>query len=152
MTDLLVKMFEKEFPNIGGVSDTRISIYGADERVYLTLNHKVLADNKSKRPFIKIEEITNVANNLFTDINFDLGEFEGPRTGYIILFRPLEINDYSRRHAGHSIKIHEPYFFPEFTISTGNRGDAKLHKRQRLNYFNFVKAINETFITNARKP
>lgn len=145
MTSLLVKMLKEKFPETGKDSFSRLEIYGADERIYLSLYNKIFLEKNC--PLISLKEIEDIAGKIFTDVNFEFKE-QGDLK-YIISFEST--NENNRVYDGHYIKVHEPFYIPMFTISTGNRVSSFLHKTQRINYFNFVKEINERFINNASK-
>jgi len=100
MTSLLAKMLREEFPDDGKDSFSQLGIYGADERVYLTLYNKVFSGKNV--PLISLKEIKDIASKIFADVNFEFLELkEAGNLRHIISFETAEYKDRIYRGASH---------------------------------------------------
>ncbi len=143
MTDILFKKLKEEFPPIHDFS--RVTIYGAQERIYLNLIDEAFSDAD---PFNNASRVEQLARELF-DVNF-VFESRGD-VGTAIFFEPNVNDPYHLKHTHHYIQVHFRSRYPMMTIAIGNRGEGDLHDKQRENYFTFVKRIFELFVSNAKK-
>lgn len=142
MTQKLYEMFKKKYPQKYNNS----SIYGADERINISLKDKLFIGNTDLMPLSELNEICNKYFRGFYKIedakNFSL-------RGIFVLFEVDGLRKY-QNYFGHSFWI--PQFIPlDMEISTGNRGNFLLEDRQRENYFEFVNDIFEKLKENALK-
>ena len=140
MTQKLYEMFKKKYPQ----EYNNFSIYGADERINLSLTDRLFIN---KGDIITLNEILEISDKHFKEIykiedakKFSLG-------GIFVLFEVDGLKKY-QNYFGHYFWI--PRFIPlEMEISTGNRGNFLLTKKQRENYFGFVNDIFEKLKENA---
>ena len=149
MSDKLFELFCQKFPPTP-LGYQRISVYPPSEcekptwieRIHLDLIEKEFLN--IKQPIVKLEEIGELAERIFNDINFDFYKYQ--EEGNLIFFRPNGIDNYCQKYSGHFIEIYEPLRYPKILISTGNRGSIELHPKQRRKYFQFVKKLYELFL------
>ena len=142
MTQKLYEMLKKKYPR----EWNSFPIYGADERINISLKDKSFI---GKDNLISINELEKIANNYFKDFyKIEDAKKFGLR-GVFVLFEVDGIKKY-QNYFGHSFWI--PRFVPlDMEISTGNRGNFLLTKKQRENYFRFVNDIFEKVKKNALK-
>lgn len=142
MTSKLYEMLVKEYLLETKDSRREISIYGADERIYLSLFHRIFI---GKDKLITPEEINRIARGFF-GLFYKMKEIDKNQT---IIFNSDSDMEYEEYH-GHLIIVHGHFLFPEMEIWTGNRGNCILTEEQRQKYFGFVKEVYNQFIENAK--
>jgi hypothetical protein len=138
MTSKLYEMLVREYPPEGG---NQISIYGADERIYLSLFDRAFV---GKGRLISPEEIEGISWELFLGF-YKMREVDG---NHAVILNP-DVDFAYREYDGHLIMFMNHFSFPQMEIWTGNRGNSSLKERQREKYFEFVKKIYERFRKNA---
>ncbi len=142
MTQKIYEMFKKKYPQ----EYNNFSIYGADERINLSLKDKLFIDKGNLMPLSELDDICNKYFRGFYKIQ-DARKFS--LKGIFVLFEVDGLREY-KNYFGHSFWI--SHFIPlEMEISTGNRGNFLLTKKQRENYFEFVNDIFEKLKENALK-
>ena len=140
MTKKLYEMFKKKYPQ----KYNSFSIYGADERINLSLIDRLFINKNNLMPLSELDEICNKYFKDFYKIE-DAGKFS--LKGIFVLFEVDGLRKY-KNYFGHSFWI--PRFLPlEMEISTGNRGNFLLEDKQREKYFGFVNDIFEKLKENA---
>jgi hypothetical protein len=146
MTVELVKILYEIYPPKDGLDKVNnISIYGAHERVYLTLLNRSFIDSK------KISDINifrPLAENIF-DVPFYIGSRGDVKNA--VFFEPNSPDKYSQNYSNHYIQINLPLTYLEMTISTGNRGRVDLFDKQRKKYVEFVNGVYDIFPCKIRK-
>lgn len=151
MSDVLYRVLCKKYPPVGPNNFSRVTLYPLNggekgiERIHLNLVEKVFLDRK--KPLVEPNVVEELAKKIFEDVNHNF--YEEQEEGNVIFFRPKEIDEYSQNYTGHYIAVHDPLIIPKITISTGNRGIMKLHKRQRKKYLQFVNDLYGIFLENA---
>jgi hypothetical protein len=144
MTSKLYEMLVREYPSEKGDARSRISIYGADERIYLSLFNRIFS---GKDNLMSAEGIEGIARRFF---NLFYAMREINKGELTIVLNPEGDMD-KREYDGHLIIVHSHFLFPEMEIWTGNRGKTVLEEEQRGKYFGFVKEVYEKFLENAKK-
>jgi len=152
MTVVLFEKFKQRFPPIK--NHDRVSIYEAYERIYLSIIDRQFIGAPD---FNSEQKIKDLASKTF-DVNFVSKTFEeGHKNKLYLIFEPIIFSKMSKKsflynssYSGHSIDINLPSFWPEITISTGNRGRTNLSQKQRDKYYNFVEEIYNLFLENAK--
>lgn len=135
-------MLTKKYPSETGNSRSRISIYGADERINLSLFHRSFI---GKGKLITPEEIDRIAGEFFS-LFYKMRQID---RNQVIILNPDDDMEYAE-YKGHLIIVNGHFLFPEMEIWTGNRGNVILTEEQRQKYFGFVKEIYEKFVENAK--
>ncbi len=151
MTEKLLGMLKEKFPTEKGVSRSAFDIYGAWERIYVTLFHRYYTESKSYGPFISLSEIEKISKEIFPDVSFECKEKKSIlESGANILFGP-QPNQEHKNYYGHVLEIFSNMVAPYFTINTGWRGNSGLTEDQRQRYLEFVVRINAGFLENAKE-
>lgn len=147
MTQRLYEMLEAEFHE----SWNRIWIYGADERIDVSLNDRSFAEfsRRSSEDIITFGEIEEIAKRYFGNCRVKDGK--SLDLGGVYMDFGWDGKRAKNPYFGHSIWI--PRFRPplDIEISTGNRGNFVLEDEQREKYFGFVKDMFEKFKENAAR-
>ncbi len=141
MTQRLYEMFKEKYPH----KWNGFSIYGAMERIELSLLDKSFID---KGNLISLDEINRISKKHFNNF-YELNRGDSRKGVYVVL-NPLSSIKYDS-YFGHSFyipKFHAPL---DIEISTGNRGRVDLTNEQRKKYFNFVNDLFLKFKENALK-
>ena len=145
MTEKLYKKFLKKY--VGDYDS--ISIYGAHERIYLTLRD---ASFVFKNDLITLDEFNNLCNDYFKDF-YELKhekEFGQRGKGVYVILNPEQNLKY-KEYDNHLIKLCQFYPPLDLEIWTGNRGRVDLIDSQKEKYFCFVDALFKKFKGNALK-
>ena len=142
MTQKLYKMFLKKYFQEWNT----FSIYGADERIFISLKDKSFTNKEDD--LISINELDKIANNYFNNFYEIKDARDFGLHGIFVLFYIDGLRKYQNYFA-HSFWLPHLYSPLEIEISTGNRGNSLLTKEQRENYFGFVNDIFEKFRYNA---
>ena len=142
MTQRLYDALKKKYPQ----EWNSFSIYGADERINISLKDKLFID---KCNLIPLPELDDICNKYFKDFYKIEDAKKFSLKGTFILFEVDGLKKY-QNYFGHSFWI--PRFIPlDMEISTGNRGNFLLEDEQRENYFGFVDTLFEKLKENALK-
>lgn len=142
MTQKLYEMFKKKYPQ----EYNNFSIYGADERINLSLKDKLFIE---KTDLMSISELDGICNKYFKGFYKIKDAEDFSLRGIFVLFEVDGLKRY-QNYFGHSFWITR--FAPlEMEIATGNRGNFLLTEKQRENYFEFVNDIFEKLKENALK-
>ncbi|KHO54614.1 MAG: hypothetical protein QT10_C0014G0012 [archaeon GW2011_AR19] len=140
MTKILFSRLRKIFPE-----PNKVSIYGAYERIYLSLHHKKFADAVSVN--VSHKNLKELASKIF-EIPFEY-EKRG-EIGPAIFFEPKINRRSHQNYQQHYIKVSLPLKFPEIEISTGNRGSEFLFRKQRDDYYKFVEETYFLFLEKCK--
>ena len=144
MTQKLYEMLKKKYSQ----EWNNFSIYGADERVCLSLKDKSFIN--AKKDLISIAELNDISDKYFNGFYKIKDAKEFSLRGVFILFEVDGLKKYQNyfEHSFWLPRLHPPL---DMEISTGNRGNFLLTKKQRENYFGFVNDIFAKFKENALK-
>ena len=144
MTQKLYKMFKEKYSQ----KWNSFSIYGADERICLTLRDRIFIDKSNLIKLSELEEISKKYFNGFYEIRD--GKLMQLR-GIVLILNPNQKFE-KKEYNNHSFWLSTfPNLPLDMEISTGNRGEFLLTKNQREKYFNFVKDIFNKYKENALK-
>lgn len=135
MTDILYTQLAERFCNTEDRKST-LSMYGADERIHMTVAHKKFSALEEQEPAIQL------ANKVFEGIPHHFG-IEGKMQPALYFENlPFELDHYH----GHCIEVAIPNTFLQMTFWTGNRGKPDLETDQRKRYFEFSQGLYRLFL------
>jgi len=145
----------EKYPTIEGIQYPDISGYPppeGNERIYFLYIHKNYLN--LEKTLITIEQIQYIAALTFKDIGWKFHEEKGLMRNIVDFYTKKTKSEkkfsYQSRYMDHDIEFGILEMQLNITISTGNRGIATLHPKQRNNYNLFIDKIVEQTIINTR--